>query len=152
MTPKQMNDTVPFRSQLGGVESGYRLICMAINSTSAHVRQSGAGTKPIEGSTAFALARGYFMRFRSMRCFRCCHRPKGPDRTGRDDYLVAGHTTQELWWLVKPAIPPLTNWSHGGQEGADKDSSNAVPAPMPYGSIDGAAVLENGEEDAPNAQ
>jgi hypothetical protein len=59
------------------------------------------------------------------------------------------HTKQELWRLVKPDTPALRNWPHGEQDGDDKDDSDAASAkqeaPPPYGSIDGAAVLDKVE-------
>lgn len=35
------------------------------------------------------------------------HLPDTDDKTGLDDYLVAGHTIDDLWALVKPVPPPV---------------------------------------------
>ncbi|HSS23988.1 MAG TPA: DUF3854 domain-containing protein [Mycobacterium sp.] len=34
------------------------------------------------------------------------HLPDSYDKTGLDDYLMAGHTVEDLWRLVKPTAPP----------------------------------------------
>jgi hypothetical protein len=61
------------------------------------------------------------------------HLPDTDDKTGLDDYLVA-HSVDELWTLVKPIAP-----SSGGE---------VTPAvrqkePPPFGSIDGAELLDD---------
>ena len=35
------------------------------------------------------------------------HLPDTDDKTGLDDYLMAGHTAEDLWKLVKPHQPPV---------------------------------------------
>ena len=35
------------------------------------------------------------------------HLPDTDDKTGLDDYLMAGHTVEDLWTLVKPNQPPV---------------------------------------------
>ena len=35
------------------------------------------------------------------------HLPDTDDKTGLDDYLMAGHTAEDLWRLVKPVQPPV---------------------------------------------
>ena len=35
------------------------------------------------------------------------HLPDTDDKTGLDDYLMAGHTVEDLWRLVKPHQPPV---------------------------------------------
>ncbi len=35
------------------------------------------------------------------------HLPDTDEKTGLDDYLVAGHTIDDLWRLVKPHQPPI---------------------------------------------
>jgi hypothetical protein len=64
------------------------------------------------------------------------HLPDTDDKTGLDDYLMAGHTAEDLWHLVKPHQP----------RPHDKDSEPRQPEtpkePPPFGSIDGAALLD----------
>jgi hypothetical protein len=36
-----------------------------------------------------------------------CHLPDEDDKVGLDDYLIAGHTVDELWALVRPEPPEL---------------------------------------------
>ena len=92
-----------------------------------------------------------YLYYRAGNRVRYRHLPDGPDgqKCGADDYLAAGHTQQELWRLVKPDTPALRNWPHGDQDGDDKDDSDAASAkrdaPPPYGSVDGAAVLDRVE-------
>jgi hypothetical protein len=94
------------------------------------------------------VALSNYLYYRAGNRVRYCHLSDGPDgqKWGVDDYLAAGHTKEELFRLVKPDCPALRNWPHGDQDGDDKDDSSAASAegeaPPPYGSIDGAAVLD----------
>jgi hypothetical protein len=62
------------------------------------------------------------------------HLPDTDDKTGLDDYLVA-HSLGELWALVKPNAP-----SSAGGEVTPADRQKEPP---PFGSIDGAALLND---------
>ena len=64
------------------------------------------------------------------------HLPDTDEKTGLDDYLVAGHTIEDLWKLVKPHQPPI-------RHRLEETAPEAPGEPPPYGSIDGAALLED---------
>ena len=65
------------------------------------------------------------------------HLPDTDDKTGLDDYLMAGHTVEDLWSLVKPHQPRPYD------KGSEPQQTQTPPKePPPYGSIDGAALLD----------
>jgi hypothetical protein len=60
------------------------------------------------------------------------HLPDNDEKVGLDDYLVA-HSVDELWTLVKPIAP----------SGTDATPADRQKEPPPFGSIDGAALLDD---------
>jgi hypothetical protein len=60
------------------------------------------------------------------------HLPDTEDKTGLDDFLM-GHTVEELWKLVTPVPPGVTRVD---------PQQRKKPLP-PFGSIDGAALLDD---------
>jgi hypothetical protein len=60
--------------------------------------------KPNAAKALCALAD--FLKYRRAQV-KYLHLPDTDHKTGLDDYLVAGHTTNDLWRLVKPHQPPI---------------------------------------------
>jgi len=72
------------------------------------------------------------------------HLPDTDDKTGLDDYLMAGHTVDELWRLVKPTPPPPAAAAVQGNPGGGSLSPpeiTATPQRSWSGVVPGVAVL-----------
>ncbi len=89
--------------------------------------------KPSAAKALCALAE--FLKSRGARV-EYLHLPGGgKQKVGLDDYLVSGHTVEDLWRLVKPHQPPVRD---------ENEQPEPAPEPTPeFGSIDGAALLED---------
>jgi hypothetical protein len=57
------------------------------------------------------------------------HLPDTEQKTGLDDYLMAGHTTDDLWRLVKPVQPP-TRSQPADDTGQHRQTTQRKPAPV----------------------
>jgi hypothetical protein len=58
------------------------------------------------------------------------HLPDTDTKTGLDDYLAAGHTVEDLWRLVKPTPPPVTQTCDIVQQPPDPEPQPATPMPL----------------------
>ncbi len=65
------------------------------------------------------------------------HLPDTETKTGLDDYVMA-HSVEELWTLVKPIAPRARNDTR-----EDRQQPEPPKEPPPFGSIDGAALLDD---------
>ena len=64
------------------------------------------------------------------------HLPDDDEKVGLDDFLVT-HSVEELWTLVKPIAP------RARQDTRDDRQAEPPKEPPPFGSIDGAALLDD---------
>jgi hypothetical protein len=75
---------------------------------------------------------------------RFLHLPDTEEKTGLDDWLISGgHVDQMYWEMVRPEPPPLSG--EIGNEEHDHEQKGPEEEPPPFGSIDGAAVLDKVE-------
>jgi hypothetical protein len=67
-------------------------------------------------------------------CVECLWLPDTDDKTGLDDYLMAGHTVEELWRLVKPTAPTTRRAETGtGAGGLARRRARRIPAVATHG-------------------
>jgi hypothetical protein len=77
--------------------------------------------KPSAARALCALAE--YLKYRGAKVYYL-HLPDTDQKTGLDDYLVAGHTVEDLWRLVKPHPPRLA-------DDTERQQHPAAPAPKP---------------------
>ena len=82
--------------------------------------------KPSAAKALCALA-DYLKNLRGARV-EYLHLPDTAPKTGLDDYLVAGHTAEDLWRLVKPNQPPIP-------DGPEEPAPEPQPEPEPVAPI-----------------
>jgi hypothetical protein len=70
-----------------------------------------------------ALAK--YLAFKGSRVYYL-HLPDTDNKTGLDDYFMAGHTVEDLWRLVKPTAPPPR------QDGDNTQADRQPPDPKPH--------------------
>jgi hypothetical protein len=79
--------------------------------------------KPNAAKALCALAE--FLKYRGAE-IEYLHLPDTEKKTGLDDYLMAGHTADDLWKLVKPTPPPVPD-----EHDDDDNGQPAEPKPEP---------------------
>lgn len=107
-------------NEMGGKTAIADWNTIALNDRRVILAFDGA-RKPSAAKALCALAE--YLKYRGAEV-EYLHLPDTEKKTGLDDYLMAGHTVDDLWKLVKPTPPPVPD-EH------DDDDTGQPPEPKP---------------------